>query len=69
MESVIQRMSSTGWCFLCEIIYSVKRQVSGERQVLSIAFFLCNGIVVYWLLTCPGRESGLFVIKSLDSHH
>ena len=31
-------MSSTGWCFLFDIIHSVEREVSGKRQVLFIAF-------------------------------
>ena len=40
-------MSSTGWCFLFDIIHSVEREVSCKRQVLFIAFFLYNGIVDY----------------------
>ena len=32
-------MSSTGWCFLFEIIYGVKGEVSCKRLVFSIAFF------------------------------
>ena len=46
-------MSSTGWCFLFDIIHSVEREVSCKSQVLFIAFFLYNGIVDYWLFTCP----------------
>ena len=45
-------MSSTGWCFLFDIIHSVKGEVSCKRQVLFIAFFLYNDIVDYWLFTC-----------------
>ena len=62
-------ISSTGWCFLFDIIHSVKREVSGKRQVPFIAFFLYNSIVDYWLFTCRGRESWILVIKSLDSNH
>ena len=44
------------------IIHSVETEVSCNRQVLFIAFFIYNGIVDYWLFTCPGRESWIFVI-------
>ena len=49
-------ISSTGWCFLFDKTHSVEREVSFKKQVLFIAFFLYNGIVDYWLFTCPGGE-------------
>ena len=51
-------MSSTGWCFLFDIIHSVEREVYCKRQVLFIAFFLYNGIVDYWLFTHPPVQAG-----------
>ena len=66
-------MSSTWWCFLFDIIYSVEREVSCKRQVLFIAFFLYNGIVDYWLFTGLSVQVGShrclyleFRLKSLN---
>ena len=60
-------MSSTGWCFLFEIIHSVKREVSCKR----FAFFLYNGIVVYWYFYLSRRGVTVicneeFILKSLN---
>ena len=63
-------MSSTGWCFLFDIIHSVEREVSCKRPVLFIAFFLYNSrVLAFYLSTYPGGESWIFVIYSIDSNH
>ena len=59
-------MSSTGWCFLFDIIHSVEREVSCKRQVLFIAFFLYNGIVDYWLFIIHLSRRGVMGICNLE---
>ena len=65
-------MLSTGWCSLFEIFHSVKREVSCKSQVLSIAFFLYNGIVLLafylsrWGIMVTGICNLEFTLKSLN---
>ena len=42
----------------------MEREVSRKR--LFIAFFLYNGIVDYWLFTCPPVQAGVMDICNLE---